>query len=160
MNIVFVGMMCIIIIDTSIRTGAVSHYLFVYMAMWWLVHVYFLFHKTMWPFHGKEIERRQKWIHLTVFIIGQWNYIIPVPVTEIRFCSTAILAPLPGVLVVLTSSDYSYTIANFPPTFCAPDLIIDFYSSVLVVDTMFAIGTILIAVVLWRVHKVPLICRL
>ena len=47
------------------------HYFLINMSLWWLVHIYFVFHKIMWPLHGIVNEEKQRWIHLTVFIVGQ-----------------------------------------------------------------------------------------
>ena len=72
-------------------------------------------------------------------------------------CHTSILTtPLPAVIVSLSVEDYKYTIHRFPPNVCISDGPMSFYSITVIIDVLVGIGTYLLFVVFWIIHKVKI----
>ena len=87
------------------------------------------------------------------YYIGIQIYCLKLYFTSLIFLG--ILLPLPAVVVTLADRNFSYTINAFPPLLCvsrSADL--TYYSAILVVNVLLAIGVSLFIPMFWVVHKV------
>ena len=68
----------------------------------------------------------------------------------------ALILPLPPVIVVLSNSNYQYTIPDFPPYFCLSASLngVVFYSMVLIINLLLAAGVCLFIPIFYIIHKV------
>lgn len=81
--------------------------------------------------------------------------IVSVSVVYIPPCYTALLAPVPVIVVILTNKDYEFVPLSYPPTVCgSKNADIVFYSVMLVVTIILAIGMPMLTYLLWTLHKV------
>ena len=69
---------------------------------------------------------------------------------------TGWLIPVPFVFAVLThEAQYGYTIPSYPPQLCAPkDANFVFYTYTLFTNALLFIGTFLLILDFWLIHKV------
>ena len=111
------------------------------LAVWWFLHVVSLFWKIRFPFHARSFEtaHRLKYIHITMVIVG------------------LVLPTLP-VIVAFTAGNPStrgFGLTRFPPILCT-SLQRDstFYSLVLPINLLIAIGVPLLIIIFWIIHKV------
>jgi len=111
------------------------------LAVWWFLHVVSLFWKIRFPFHARSFEtaHRLKYIHITMVIVG------------------LVLPTLP-IIVAFTagnSSTRGFGLTRFPPILCT-SLQRDstFYSLVLPINLLIAIGVPLLIIIFWIIHKV------
>ena len=51
--------------------GVVFHYFLINMSLWWFFHVLSLFYKVMFPITAKRFEKKQKYIHLLLLVVGK-----------------------------------------------------------------------------------------
>ncbi len=53
-------------------SGAVLHYVFVSMTLWWFLHIAVFFYKVLFPFHARQFQKdkRMKLLFLVVIIFG------------------------------------------------------------------------------------------
>ncbi|XP_019850181.1 PREDICTED: uncharacterized protein LOC109580977 [Amphimedon queenslandica] len=117
-------------------TGAIFHYFYLNMTLWWFFHVMSIFYKVMFPVFAKEHKNKDKFIHIVLLILG-------------------ILIPIPGVLLALTVKKYkSYTLFTFPSYVCVPrNGELQYYSLLLPLDVLLGIGLFCLVLILWRLHK-------
>jgi len=121
-------------------TGMVFYYGLFQLAMWWFLHVVSLFWKIRFPFHARSFEtaHRLKYIHIAMVIVG------------------LVLPTLP-VIVAFTAENPStrgFGLTRFPPILCT-SLQRDstFYSLVLPINLLIAIGVPLLIIMFWIIHK-------
>ena len=119
--------------------GIAFYYCLFQLAVWWFCHEISLFWKIRFPFHARSFEttHRIKYVHITMVIVG------------------LVLPALP-VIVTFTAGDPSgFGLTRFPPILCT-GLQRDstFYSLVLPIDILSAIGIPLLIIIFWIVHKV------
>ena len=70
---------------------------------------------------------------------------------------TGLVIPLPAVIVSLSVEDYKYNIHRFPPNICISDGPMWFYSITIIIGVLVGIGTYLLFVVFWIIHKVTVL---
>ena len=111
------------------------------LAVWWFCHVVSLFWGIQFPFQARLFKTtgRIKYIHITMVIVG------------------LVLPTLP-VIVAFTAGNPStrgFGQTRFPPILCT-SLQRDptFYSLVLPINILLAIGVPLVIIVFWTIHKV------
>ena len=68
--------------------------------------------------------------------------------------SSVTAVPLAGVLLVILSENFQYSIFNFPPMFCVPNSSVFFYSATMVLDIAVAEGIILLLIATTVTYKV------
>jgi len=117
----------------------VLYYSLFQLSVWWFCHVVSLFWKI--PFHAKSFEATHclKYIHIAMVIVG------------------LVLPTLP-VIVAFTAGNPSssgFVLTSFPPILCTrlqrdPT----FYSLVLPINILLAIGIPLLIIIFWIIHKV------
>ncbi len=66
--------------------------------------------------------------------------------------NAGITAPLPAVIVTLTTDGYQ--LIRFPPSICSPGGDIFFYSVTIVIDVLLAIGVCFLITIFWIIHTV------
>ncbi|XP_019850179.1 PREDICTED: uncharacterized protein LOC109580975 [Amphimedon queenslandica] len=117
-------------------TGAIFHYFYLNMTLWWCFNVISVFYKIMFPVFAKEHKEKDKFIHIVLLILG-------------------ILIPIPGVILALTVNKYkSYTIFTFPSYVCVPrnpDL--QYYALLLPLNVLLGIGLFCLVLIFWRLQK-------
>ena len=125
----------------SSSAGIVFYYGIFQLAVWWFCHVVSLFWKIRFPFHARSFEtaHRIKYIHITMVIVG------------------LVLPTLP-VIVTFTAGNPSsrgFGLTRFPPILCT-SLQRDptFYSLVLPINILIAIGVPLVIIIFRTIHKV------
>ena len=70
-------------------------------------------------------------------------------------CHTiALFVPLPAVIVSLSVEEYHYKVLHFPPTICISSRTMLFYSIIVIIDVLVAIGVYLLIIVFWIINKV------
>ena len=132
--------LCIIIANTLLfllyHTGGIFYYILFQGSLWWIFHVSVIFWGVQFPIHSKIFNNAHgtKYIHLTCVVL-------------------ALLLPL--VPVFTNAFKGGYTMGRFPPILCiGSDACATFYSLVLPVDIILGIGTNLLIVIFWKIHKV------
>ena len=118
--------------------GIVFYYGIFQLAVWWFCHVVSLFWKIRFPFHARSFEtaHRIKYIHITMVIVG------------------LVLPTLP-VIVAFTAGNPStrgFRLTRFLCTSLQRDP--TFYSLVLPINIVLAIGVPLLIILFWIIHKV------
>ena len=69
-----------------------------------------------------------------------------------------IFIPIPGVLLALSLPDWGYVVHQFPPFLCTPqNQMFWYYSAILPLNILIAIGVSLFVLMLWKLHKVRII---
>jgi len=131
----------------SSSAGIVIYYGLFQLAVWWFCHVVSLFWKIRFPFHARSFEtaHRVKYIHIAMVIVG------------------LVLPTLP-VIVAFTAGNPSsrgFGLTRFPPILCT-SLQSDptFYSLVLPINVLLAIGVPLLIIIFWIIYKVQTFIRL
>ena len=123
--------------------GTVLYYGLFQLAMWWFCHEVSLFWKIKFPFHARSFEttHRIKYVHITMVIVGLVLPALPVVVT---FAAAA-------------RDSRGFGLIRFPPILCS-GLQSDatFYSFVLPINILLAIGIPLLIIIFWIIHKVIL----
>jgi len=125
----------------SSSAGIVIYYGLFQLAVWWFCHVVSLFWGIQFPFHARLFKTtgRIKYIHITMVIVG------------------LVLPTLP-VIVAFTAGNPSsrgFRPTRFPPILCT-SLQRDptFYSLVLPINILIAVGVPLVIIIFWTIHKV------
>jgi len=107
------------------------------LAVWWFCHEVSLFWKIKFPFHARSFENahRIKYVHITMLTIG------------------LILPALPVIVTFTIGNGFGLT--RFPPILCTGlEKNSTFYSLVLPIDILSAIGISLLIIIFWIIHKV------
>ena len=65
-----------------------------------------------------------------------------------------LVIPLPAVIISLSVENYKYRIHRFPPNICISDGPMWFYSITVIIDVLVGIGTYLLFVIFWIIHRV------
>ena len=136
-------MYCIIDMKTPIVSfyseGIAFYYGLFQLAVWWFCHEISLFWGICFPFHSRSFEtaRHTKYVHITVVAVR------------------LVLPALP-VIVTFTNGDPSgFGLTRFPPILCTGmQRNSTFYSLVLPLNIIMAIGIPLLIVIFWIIHKV------
>ena len=105
------------------------------LAIFWLLHLIHLFIKINLPFWSKKLDRKKAKIILhAVEVTGAFI-----------LCG---LAPI----VYVSVSKYSF--GRFPPLFCFPSKVVNFYTICLPLCVILGAGVILAITMFWILHKV------
>ncbi len=130
-------------------------YTSVQLTLWWLFHIIMLFFKILYPFHEISIGRSRKVKYLHAFFVCAGLLIPFVPIIssmvdfaiEIKDSSTNEVSFLSGGL--------GFGIYSFPPTLCfGKNREVVFYSYILLIDIITAIGCTLLLIIIWSLHRV------
>ena len=116
--------------------GGIFYYVLLQSLLWWIFHVSVIFWGVQFPLHSRsfKINNRMKYIHLTCIVL-------------------AFLLPL--VPALTNAFKGGYTMNRFPPILCVgTNVDATFYSLVLPIDIMLGIGTALLVITFWKIHKV------
>ena len=71
------------------------------------------------------------------------------------FCNAGLIVPLPGVLTSLIDNDLRFLQTEYPTTLCTTaSYRLWFYSYTLPGSFALGIGSILLVIVIWTIHKV------
>ena len=72
----------------------------------------------------------------------------------INYHTIALFVPLPAVIVSLSVEEHHYKLHRFPPSICTSSRAMSFYSIIVIIDVLVAIGVYLLIVVFWIIKKV------
>ena len=133
-------MYCIIDMKTPILSfyseGIAFYYGLFQLSVWWF------FWKIKFPFHARSFEasHRTKYVHITMVAVG------------------LVLPALPVIVTFTTGDPSGFGLTRFPPILCT-GLQRDstFYSLVLPVNILVAIGIPLLIIIFWIIHKVMIV---
>ena len=122
-----------------VSAGIVFYYSLFQLTVWWFCHEVSIFWKIRFPIHAKTFEtsHRVKYVHITMVVVG-------------------LALPILPVIVTFTTGDPSgFGMTRFPPILCT-SLQKDstFYSLVLPINILTIIGTPLLIIIFWTIHKV------
>ena len=129
---------CYIIKDNIyLHLGFCHHWLLVLMSILWLLHLFHLFLKIMFPIWSKKHDDKKMMVILHVVEISGAAF-------------TSILAPV----IYLAVSEYRPN--RFPPTLCVPSKAVYFYTICLPLCAIIGSGSILLVILFWTLIKVSL----
>lgn len=132
-------------------------YTLVQLAVWWLFHTTTLFWKIRFPFHSRSFEasHKIKYIHIGCVIAGVVLPLVPILTSMADFAVD--LKSNPSRNVSFISGGLGYGQTRFPPILCTgSDRNAVYYSVVLPIDMILAVGCSLLVIIFWIVHKVSL----
>ena len=119
--------------------GIVLYYGLFQVAVWWFCHEISIFWGLRFPFHARSFEKahRTKYIHITMVIVG------------------LVLPALPVIVTFTTGDPSGFGLTRFPPILCTGlQRNATFYSLVLPINILMAIGIPLLVIIFWIIHKV------
>ena len=127
--------------------------------IWWFFHISSFFWKVVFPFHSRsfEVSGRIKHIHISCAVIGIVLPFIPIITSMSKFAADvhgqANNESSPGELFL--SGGLGFASPRFPAILCVgSNRNVVFYSLVLPIDLILAIGCTLLLIIFWSVHKV------
>lgn len=134
-------------------------YVLCQMAIWWLFHTSTLFWKVVFPFHSRsfEVSGRIKYIHITCIVMGIVLPFIPIITSMSKFA-----ADVQRRSDNTTSSTHlflegglGFGTIRVPAILCTgTDRDAVFYTQVLPIDLILAVGCTLLLIIIWSIHKV------
>lgn len=117
-------------------TGFVLRYSTMQFILFWVMHISFTMWKIYFPISARSIRNihRIKYVHGICLIIG-------------------LLLPL--ISPIANYFKGGFVIANFPPFFCVGrEADVTFYVHILPINIILGIGTSLLVLIFWKLHKV------
>ena len=129
----------------SSSAGILFFYGLLQLTVWWFCHVVSLFWEIQFPFHARSFKTagHVKYIHIAMVIVG------------------LVLPTLPVIVAFTagTPSTRGFGMTRFPPILCTSlESNSAFYSLVLPINILIAIGVPLVIVISWTIHKVHTPC--
>ena len=121
--------------------GTVFYYGLFQIIVWWFCHELSLFWKIRFPFHARSFEtsHRIKYVHITMVIVGLLLPALPVIVT----------------FAIAARDSRGFGLIRFPPILCSGlQRDATFYSLVLPINILLAVGIPLLIIIFWTIHKV------
>ena len=109
------------------------------VAVWWFCHEISIFWGICFPFHSRSFEKahRTKYIHITMVTVG------------------LVLPALPVIVTFTTGDPSGFGLTRFPPIVCTGlQRNATFYSLVLPINILMAIGIPLLVIIFWIIQKV------
>ena len=133
------------------------------LPLWWLFHTAIIFWKVVFPFHARSflISSKKKVVHTICLTIGILLPILPIIISITKFGvdlqdeyenSTASFRNN-----LFLSRGMGYISAISPPLLCTgSDLEVIFYTIVLPIEVILAVGCTMMIIILWTLHRVSL----
>ena len=109
------------------------------LTVWWFCHEVSMFWGIRFPFHARSFEtsHRTKYVHITMVAVG------------------LVLPALPVIVTFTTGDPSGFGLTRFPPILCTGlQRSSTFYSLVLAINILMAIGIPLLIIIFWIIHKV------
>ena len=143
--------------------GMISTYVISQLPLWWLFHTATIFWKIVFPFHARSFlnSGKMKIIHILCLTIG-----ILLPLLSIIISITKFGVDLQDEYKNSTASfrnnlflsrGMGYISARSPPILCTgSDVEVIFYTLVLPMEVILAVGCTMMIIVLWTVYRVSL----
>ena len=149
----------IILLCPYIITGVMWSYFIFQAAFWWLFHMSVLFWKVFFPFHAHRfgVSGKYKYIHVVCLIIGIFLPMSTVitSMSEFGVESRNKADNITSAIDLFVSGGLGYANMRFPPVLCRPsDGEVAFYSLILPLAIIQAIGSTMLILLLWRIHRV------
>ena len=118
--------------------GFFFHFCIVYLAVIWFLHLFHLFVSIVFPFWSKFLNEK-KW-KIRLYVVEMFGSVV--------LCS---LAPI----IYISGSEYG--ISNFPLVITFPSPEMSFYSILIPLDMILAVGVNLIFYTFFTIHKVKIL---
>ena len=128
--------------DVLFSVGVVESYILNQGTLWWILNISAIYWKVQFPFHSRYYDKtnRTRYIHVACVV-------------------AAICFPI--ISPVTISLKGGFTVTRIPPIVClGKNLDANFYTLVLPNAILYAIGTTLLLLILWRIRKVYTIIKL
>ena len=136
--------------------GMVFVYILMQLTIWWVLHTAVFFWKVQFPFHSHQSfyePQRVKCIHITCVTVGLLFPLVPIIASVAD--SAADWQSDTSTNVSFLKSGLGFGQTRFPAILCtSTDEDVTFYSFVLPINLILAIGCSLLTVVFWTLHKV------
>ena len=132
------SMSCLNILSQSVlsTTGVVESYVLNQGSLWWILNISAIYWKVQFPFHSRYYDKtnRTRYIHIVCVVAAIF---------------------LPIIAPVTIAIKGGFTTTRFPPIFCfGKNLDANFYALVLPNAVLYATGTTVLLLILWRIRKV------
>ena len=99
----------------------------------------------------------KKWDDTNAFLQLFYSWVfIHITKYVINYHTIALSVPLPAVIVSLSVEEHHYKVLHFPPTICTSSRAMSFYSIIVIIDVLVAIGVYLLIIVFWIIKRVIL----
>jgi len=122
--------------------------------IWWVLHIGQLFWRVIFPFHSGAFEKsgKMKKVHITSIIVGVLLPLSPIVTSMTKFAVDAqkITTNETSSTDLFLSGGLGFNSGRFPPLLCV------FYSSLLPLDLVQAIGCTMLLIIILRVYRVRL----
>ena len=136
-----------------ILSGMFVTYASLSLSLWWFMLTAALFWKIWFPFNAKKCEANHqvKYIHIGCGIAGFLIPFIPVIAHMASFAQQAKSDPA----IEFVSGGFGFIFANFPPLVChGRSKVVIFYSTILPITLLLAVGITFILLIFGLVHRV------
>ncbi len=130
--------------------GIVTHYSYVQLNTWWVLHVSSMFLTIVFPYRTRalRISKKLTYIHVACVLVGLFLPVIPV----IAAMSHHAVEAKSGAML---AGRLGFGIVAFPPYLCSGiDGDVTFYSLILPNNILTQIGVTMLILTIWYVHKV------
>ena len=117
-------------------SGIISAYAIIHITLLWILHIAAIFWGVQFPFHSRYYNQtnRTRYVHIACVVV---TIILPV------------YAP------IMISLNGGFRISGFPSLFCfGRDVKTHFYTLVPTTAVLFASGTTMLLLILWRIRRV------
>lgn len=144
----------LLLLSFLIIAGMVFIYTLIQLTVWWLFHTASLFWKIQFPFHARSF-RRTKCIHISCFVAGILVPLVPIIASVANSAADFDSDSFAAANVSFLNHGLGYSLTRFPPILCTgsnSDVI--FYSVVMPIELVLAVGCSLLIVMFWTIHKV------
>ena len=140
-------------------TGILFSYLLFQSALWWFFHMCMLFWKVLFPFHSQTYTAsgKVKYTHAVCFAMGLLLPMALVVATLSEFGVESRRKAENGTsaLDLFISGGLGYSTTSFPTILCTPsDEDVVFYSLLLPLAIIQAVGSTGLIITLWHIHRV------
>ncbi len=132
------------------HAGMLTHYLLLFLSLWWICHIVIIYWKLQFPFHARnwELDGKMKYVHLVSAVLVSLFSCVPLIVIMIvdwqrRIAGGNIMGTL------------GFGKTRFHPIVCtAIHQGSVYYSLILPINLLVPIGVTLLILSIWLIHKV------
>ncbi len=130
--------------------GIIVYYCSVQFNIWWVLHVSSMFLTIVFPYRTRalRISKKLTYIHIACILVGLFLPVVPI----IAAMSHHAVEAKSGAML---QGRLGFGLATFPPFLCSGiDADVTFYSLILPNIILVQIGTTMLILTIWYVHKV------
>ena len=129
------------------------------MFLWWLFHTANLFWKVKFPFHARNFDDKNKYIHITCIIVGILLPLVPIiaimadTAVNLQKQNENSTSQHRNDLFISDGLGFGYT--KIPTLLCAPtNKNATFYSIIIMIGLILGCGCTMLIIIFWSVHNV------